>query len=235
MTHVPQPKDWTAIEFGTPEFPKLYDFGDPRSNVQSIRDLAAATRKSLETGKGPAPYEESHRQYALWRRATNISLGAPATYIRLRSARDVEKMREWSSYLLEVGIEPHRYLKRFIKLLESMKAFNTGKLSIAYLLNDGVMSDLFARIQAENAGWTQSPPAQKHDRLHSYDASSGVDPRVRQTLGAANIEHSHFTDTDLMSIIEAAKTMARGSASFIPRAYRTSAMALQELYAGGAE
>lgn len=229
-TIIPQPtkEEWCAIRAGTQTHPKLYTFSDPRQNAEPMREVARASRADLIRGNGPAAYEEAHRQWSNWRYYTEIAMGIPAKFVRLKSADHVEKFRVWCGQLLEFGCEPHEYIEAAIASMSKMRDYQSFRLGLNYMLCSGVVTDTFARIAA-----TRTRPQQTADRHHSFQ-TSGVDrrmlDRIHVSLRNAGIDTNALTDQEIATMVEAAKALNSGRAGFIPSKIKTGAVALRELF-----
>jgi hypothetical protein len=227
---IPQPtkEEWDAIRAGTQTHPKLFAFSDPRQNAEPMREVARATRADLIRGKGPAAYEEAHRQWAMWRYCTEIAIGSPAKFVRLRSADQVEKFRVWCGQLLEFGCEPHEYIQSALANIAKMRDFQSGRLSLNYMLCDAVSADTFARL-----AMARSTPQHTNDKHHSFK-HAGVDrrtlDRIHVSLREAGIDPGALTESTLATMIEAAKSLNSGRAGFIPSTIKTGALALREIF-----
>lgn len=224
MNKIPTVKDWTTITHGTPEFPKLYSFEDEKRNREELKILQSVAQRILIAAQGPASYEEFHRQFANWRAAIDEAMGVKPRWIRLRSARDVNKLKAATLELLENAIDPTEFLRMYMAKIARFRDFSVSRYSVNYVFSDGVVHDTIVSIQAQRSGFGR--PQQTESRVSSYEGQGDAISEAKHLLGRAGHDTSAMTDREIMTAIEAAKQIKRGTPGFIPQRVKPAAQIL---------
>ena len=227
MIKIPQPNEegWGRIADGTTAYPSLFNFKESKAlNSQQIDLISSVPRIARINGRkdSPASYEEAHRQFAAWTAETHSVMGLAPKFIRIRSARDVVLIEEWTKQLLDLSAQPHEYLRTFVATLETFREWGPGKFQIRYVLNEKTATSTLAKIASSQQGWGQQEAAS----IHSFNPeNSQAKSTTLKALKAAGIDPGTFTPTDILLIESIAADGAR-STGFITSKYKAAVQAI---------
>ncbi len=205
------------IQEGSQKYPCLLNFRslNKKQSEDAVLELQKTTIKTLKAGKGHAAYEEVHRVFVNWRYSIDQLKGLPGTFIRLRSDRHVKALREWTIQLLKTGNNPIDYLRQFTSQLDRMMDHGTKYSNPNYVFADTTMRDVFLKLVLQNKKQQGAAHAPS-----SYENDVPVDPRIRRICREIDgFPVDSWSDKDMLSMIEYAKTIKAGGMIFVDHDY----------------
>lgn len=206
--------DFAQLTQGSEKYPSLFDF--PALSDQQKRQEFDALNKTairlLKAGKGPASYEEAHRVFSGWRYQMDDIMGVMPAYRRLRSDKHVQSLRGWTLALVRNKILPADYLRQFTLQFERMRNKGSGYGNPCYVFADSTMRDVLLKLKMSQNQSGHAPS--------SYEANINIDPKVRKICASVEgFPIDQWSDKDLLSMVEYAKSIKNGDMIFVDHDY----------------